>query len=1488
MELQAVELGNRGMFRDTAISKQTNEFAFENLNVRITAIDGNTRFIVTNDINASVVSFEDDIPIIGEYVGYCLFNQDIVLFTHSSDENYPDYIYKLHYSNPDTFTVTKLYEGNLGFSDCVEGIDALPYYEKEDIRKVYWVDGVHSPRVINIATDNTITHEGDGVDTQFDFQQEVSSLPEVEITKEYNGIGQFPSGTMQYIFTYYKKYGAESAAVYISPLLYLSLQDRGAKADETCSCSFDVNISNVDTNFDGIRVYSIVRTSLEGTVACYLVKDVEIHEDGSTGDTTVSFVDDGAYNNAIAESEIYYLGGQEIVAGTIDQKDGVLFLGNITIKESNVDFELKGKINNYLKSHRDNNNISNLIYFSYKTIDYADESGYYQYKNQLSENSANIQCFKGGETYRFGVRFFDKNNHPTQTFWIGDQKCDIYPQITNSKIYISEANFNFNLYGQDFYNDIIEKYKCYQLMWVLPTFADRDIVAQGVTLPTIYNYAQRYGNSPYAQSSYITRLVPNLNEAGSGSSDYDQEWAGSFGRHETNVQKSEIDKKTEIEFLVAKDENDAIENADNSFSNQSAYTNREIGVYLKYEFYDNIQRIYVSASQILFDGTIRSIHSPLTIIRNTTTYKSYKADILNAIYDGDFPNAELNNDNHNRTDKIFKSGEELTEERFNSIKNDIGQGPGYIEYRFTREPQNIYEVDKENNFFVDANICTFNSPEVTYDKIQKPQNVEYRIVGIAPITSVISDYYMEASKSGNFYANARMLIDDYNKPYNSINPTLLEHKFNGNYDLYTNYYNGIKTIPIWQDGTHRNDSSPVDIQLSMWHRSYSMVSPSLKNIESLGKEVSGLKHKIFANKFISYRTSYYFWNQEDEDFSNKICDELQFNSIEKRLSDINLYNDDQNIVALIAQNNNNLFYAGQYDNVLVPKHKTQRYCRTSNGDFVNPTSESDYRDRMDAYPCRIKYSSTKHLILKFLNYTSGKVVLPNYCIQYTAFDNYDYPFTLDGAFEYDGEHGDNNYVRSECYENTIDSLLKNSVYIGEIYREIPSSARYGGYDQNAIENNTFYACSEIKSLISQNAITSNSGDTYFQRWDCLRTYPTTEEDENSVVDIVSFFVETHINIDGRCDVNRFNQKLINARPTNFGLLNEVYSQPNNFYSSSVLDEKFDTDVFSNEVIWTKPKQSSADIDTWTNINLTNSLDLNGSNGEIVKIMNVLNNIIVFQEKALSIINYNNRTALSTENGQAVELGYSGIVNGYTTISDHIGLQYKDLVINTADGVYFVDKYNKSLYRYTKGGLENLSQTKGFEVWFRNNIDKIKRIYHDGLTYDTYLLNDDDSRLLSFNTQLDSFVSFYDKYGDPYFFVNISGNSYYFDLDNNLQKDFAGDPVSEISIRYRVNPEPLVNKTFTNLEINGDIMSNEEKVLSGTNEPFTSVQVFTPYQTSDIVGDFKKRFNVWRIALPREEGKKNRMQGTWCYITLKNNKLSDKKLQFHSAVLKYYK
>lgn len=68
------------------------------------------------------------------------------------------------------------------------------------------------------------------------------------------------------------------------------------------------------------------------------------------------------------------------------------------------------------------------------------------------------------------------------------------------------------------------------------------------------------------------------------------------------------------------------------------------------------------------------------------------------------------------------------------------------------------------------------------------------------------------------------------------------------------------------------------------------------------------------------------------------------------------------------------------------------------------------------------------------------------------------------------------------------------------------------------------------------------GDTFFQRYDCLKTYPYSNEDYQSVVEIASFMVETRINLDGRYDENRGLLDNTFVNPTNFNLINPVYSQ----------------------------------------------------------------------------------------------------------------------------------------------------------------------------------------------------------------------------------------------------------------------------------------------------------------------------------------------------------
>ena len=155
----------------------------------------------------------------------------------------------------------------------------------------------------------------DAKDTVFDFNPSVYKFPTIEVETEYNSLGRFYSGVIQYFISYYNKFGAETGIVAQSQLKYIKPSDRGGKADETCDCNFKIKLSNIDTSFDYVRVYSAQRNSLEGPIELHIVKDV------LTSDGTIDIIDDNVNQQIVDSSLLYYIGGSDFKASTICHKN---------------------------------------------------------------------------------------------------------------------------------------------------------------------------------------------------------------------------------------------------------------------------------------------------------------------------------------------------------------------------------------------------------------------------------------------------------------------------------------------------------------------------------------------------------------------------------------------------------------------------------------------------------------------------------------------------------------------------------------------------------------------------------------------------------------------------------------------------------------------------------------------------------------------------------------------------------------------------------------------------------------------------------------------------------------------------------------------------------------------------------------------------------------------------------------------------------------
>ena len=107
MALKQVNILNKGMSQDYSISKDNQEYAFKNKNIRIQSLDDNTLLSVTNVKGPKKIS--TDITIEGTIVGKCFTGDYLVLFTCGDK----DRIYRVDIRRISNIKVFLLYEGDL-------------------------------------------------------------------------------------------------------------------------------------------------------------------------------------------------------------------------------------------------------------------------------------------------------------------------------------------------------------------------------------------------------------------------------------------------------------------------------------------------------------------------------------------------------------------------------------------------------------------------------------------------------------------------------------------------------------------------------------------------------------------------------------------------------------------------------------------------------------------------------------------------------------------------------------------------------------------------------------------------------------------------------------------------------------------------------------------------------------------------------------------------------------------------------------------------------------------------------------------------------------------------------------------------------------------------------------------------------------------------------------------------------------------------------
>jgi hypothetical protein len=1455
----------KGMTRDLTVSKFNPEFAYECKNIRITARDNSTLLTVTNERGNSELSIltsnGNPLQVLGTLIGYNVLNNYVTLFT-TGDK---DRIYRLE--NKQTYFEGKLlYEGNLNFN-VNNPIENISVYENDNIQKVYWIDGLNQSRVINIVADSTVS--GSWNDSSFDFVQDLELKETVTVVRDDLASGSFSSGVIQYAFTYYNKYGQESNIFYTSPIQYISFASRGASPEEKVSNSFTITIANPDTRFDYIRVYSIHRASIDATPNVLNVVDLPINATNVRAGETLTYTDNGTIGTSVDPTELLYVGGEEVVFGTMTQKDNTLFLGNADIKRKLVGPDIINSIKG--------GNIS----FNQRYIgNYVRTAGYYPYRNSLYLGSK-IKSFKYLEWYRFGVQFQYKNGKWSEPIWINDayngpasggMGYGISPSY-NGALTTVQASYLLN-------SDIINKVVAQGFIRargvvVYPTLIDREVVAQGILCPTVYNIGDRFGNSPFAQSSWFAR--PNL--------------AFDIKRNKSNWN----------------------------------------GIGTLFGDYDKSKAAVISNKNV-----------NLTIDPGTSSAKTILIDTVNKGAWAEFRHNKPVPNNWERNAEI----------------QCIANAPAGPYTGSKGSELNSYAASHAEYFFVDQNILTLHSPDIEFDEgVQNldSSGLKLRIVGVVPITGNASEIDIQTSTPANdtskmgFYKET---IGSENNSYHGLK-NLISGAFW--FDKMTNMKN--------VDDDHGYTES---FFVYAWHRNGSLnnqgpVTEGSRTAMLDKKKISNLKFSSFSKYFNEPWLAY----KANDATHTGITGVSIFNSNEQslvripapansNLGDLNYYG---NVDKVIAATRVDDAYSLTFD--FSDGSKTEKFNRKNGYPIVVTgvnTAESfahqlftggtfpiQFVKRSDGATLtevpngtdavRMKYKSTPHAVFA-LNYaTDGRqIVMPtNRETDYTDYWNVNDANVTKGGINHffwnptaksisESKTQINDGVFQDVISEYTSSLTDNNysyLYLAELYNDNITN-RFGGQTEEAFENNIWLPGGEPINLLNADGtpvsyaiLTYTEGDTFLERYDCLKTYSYTLEDQNSVTEIVSFMCETRVNIEGRYDRNRGQLNNLTMTPENFNKVNKVYSQKNNFFNyRGINHSKFNLNYFPNTVTWTKEKQLGSIIDTWTNITMASTLDLDGDKGEVISLNTYNNEIFCFQRKGFSNILFNSRVQIPASDGMPIEITNGMKVSGKRYVSNTIGCSNKWSIVESPSGLYFIDNETNSMYLFN-GEVKSISDSLGMRQWVNENNTHINwnpvtyenfRGFYDKNNNDVYFVNN--NWCLCYSELIGQFTSFMSYEKVPAMF-NVGSEFYAFN-NNKLWQQFNGDynmffgQYKPYSITVVANADEPADKIFNTVEFRADAYDGDNLAPTKT---YDTLDVYNEYQhgrvtLTDLNGrpsPLKRKFRIWRANIPRANtpingipaNNRDRIRNTWAYVKLSTETPNTYRTVFHDMTIHYF-
>jgi hypothetical protein len=1380
--------------------------------------------------------------------------------------------------------VTSDYTIELLFLDTIEiptyKLDVVGFYESESIQKIYWVDnGTSELRFANVADPNLIE-----LDKKFLSTVPTVNLTQPTITGFVTGGSSHTSGAIQYAYNLYKLNGAQTKISPLSSITYLNNNDKGNQTNIQVDKAPIISITGIDTTFDRIRLYAIKYNSLNATPEIRLISEQPVT-------SSLQFIDDNNSTvNTLTLAEFQFLGGEIYYPKHIAIKDNHLFLFNYKTKQFDIDFDARAYRYDSTGTAKIKTSQGVETTFTANTIPNIQET-------HDAINPTN-KALEGDVDFN---KYIWKSVSGT-----GPSTEEVTPTFDQVFEFVSTTNtFNEYFYDSDNNqvgeNDPTVEYSTFEII-TITTYSPRTgltfsnpLLSVGGTFTSDTICSDGLPNSPGNNSWQIGLTGSNL------------------------VLTTTYVGDTRCTFITPQPQvglvtvNDGVTGYNTSFTfkNFGAQTSDVQTRHNVTDFDPNGLQITITTNPQV-TGVLGGIGPNVEF---EIKYKTVSSNIGQPTMNSSPSTATINNPVQLTG---LKSGE-VYRLYLEFLTND----GSYIFPKWIADVK-IPEIGTDGSLpSVDVN-GNVNYPYIETKLINLPTDT--RITGWR--TSIVERTEFDRSVVTQGLINAA-IDDNYNPSVDAI-PSYFQRTVSNRTD-YPNQNNAVykpvklngptsgtrnlshNTGSTTTGGTGEITSQPNNYEVSQ-DVGFLYTPETVLNKRLLA--TSGRIRRIGLIKN-TWTESY----REVFGTDDQIIDEVPQIPGDTNLTQSTFLEGAQVLANFVGVGSS------------TPNQRNAKYIKliSDNKDIGNTPFYSRKRFAYTRYFGGLSYLATNsgslyHTTIDnkvgFISPILNTFNINGYTVAGQGNIPVMYPNTdLTGVvFKY--FTGSAIVLTQDAYSTIASGTTElNSTdqddygVLAEIYRVVPN--QYGGDTYQARQLNRTIPYSNIVPLTINTPTTEHQGDTFIQKFNFLKTFRA----DNGVIqisEIVSFPVETTINLDLRFDLTKDRPDNFEAdENTSYGF-NLAYNQLNNIIKGVTKPFNFnETTEFPTNIIPSKLKTNGELIDSFTDFLINDVKTLDGQYNEITGVGEYKDSLYAFQRSAIAYLAINPRVQLQATDGIPIELGSGRLIERYQYITTSSGTLNKWSIQKATNGMMYVDLINKSI-NFLSDSPQKITTVNGFYNYFLNYLDDNRDVlessnpvinqgiisFYDRVkedTYFTFLCNNPVT--IVYNGLSQGFTNFVDFFPKHYLrisnqMVTTNDTTSLWEHNKESDKNTYYGIYYPSSITIVSNDNPDFNKIFNNIHFNSEFYNNNVDVSDIT---FNKLRVWNEYQDTGVTdlestvyrSSIKRRLRKWNLIIPRIQNGRDRISNYWTYIKLEFDKTdlpldkqADYKFTLHDILVSY--